>query len=74
VCFAFADRIDTSQYRSDFATSRIDFVMASFQCKGSHDCGHGKCIDMKEEKLNRPSAAVGMRLRKSYAQFLFDTW
>jgi len=48
--------------------------MASFQCKGSHDCGHGKCIDMKEEKLNRPSAAVGMRLRKSYAQFLFDTW
>lgn len=49
MCCAFADRKDTSQYRRDFATSRIDFVMASFQCKGSHDCGHGKCIDMKEE-------------------------
>jgi len=33
---------------------------------------HGNCIDIKEETLNRPIATAGIRLHKTYAQFLLD--
>lgn len=37
-----------------------------------HKVYHGNCINIKEEALDRPLAANGIRLHKLYAQFLLD--